>query len=317
MNNEGKVFVGVDVSKARLDVHVLPAGRRWQVGNDEEGIGLLVGEMKRMGPERIVLEASGGVQGRVVSALWREGLAVVVVNPRQVRDFARATGLLAKSDELDAMVLARFAEVIRPAVRELAGEEAQELMELVGRRRQVVEMITVESNRLEGTRGRVKRSIERHIAWLRRQLGQIEEDLDDTIRRSPMWREKEDLLRTVPGVGPVVARTLLAQLPELGKLNRHEIAALVGVAPFARDSGTLRGRRMIWGGRAAVRSTLYMGALVGVRCNVELKRFFGRLVERGKRPKVALVACMRKLLTVLNAIVKHRTPWSATFASTR
>lgn len=313
--NEGKIFVGVDVSKARLDVYVVPAGSRWQVGNDEEGVGLLVEEMKKVRPERIVLEASGGLQGRVVSALWREGLAVVVVNPRQVRDFARATGVLAKSDELDAMVLARFAEAIRPAVRELADEEAQELMELVGRRRQVVEMMTAETNRLEGARGRVKRSIEKHVGWLRRQLEQIEEDLDDTIRRSPMWREKEDLLRTVPGVGPVVARTLLAQLPELGKLNRQEIAALVGVAPFARDSGMMRGRRTIWGGRAAVRAALYMGALVGVRHNAELKRFFERLVGRGKRPKVALVACMRKLLIVLNAIVKNRTPWSESFAS--
>jgi len=238
------------------------------------------------------------------------GLPIVVINPRQARDFARATGRLAKTDALDAAVLAHFAEAIRPTPRPLPDETAQQLAALVARRRQLVEMRTAENNRLHGTAPNLRPRINRHIAWLDQELETINQDLETMIQSSPLWRAKEELLRSVPGVGPTVARTLVAELPELGHLNRKEIAALVGVAPLNRDSGTLRGRRAIWGGRASVRLVLYMAALVASRRNPVIKAFYDRLLAAGKTPKVALVACMRKLLTILNTMLNHGTSWN-------
>jgi len=302
-------FVGIDVSRSRLDIAVRPTGRVWSVTNDEVGIAALVAELTALRPELIVLEATGGMQSHVVAAAGAVGLPIVVINPRQARDFARATGRLAKTDALDAAVLAHFAEAIRPTPRPLPDETAQQLAALVGRRRQLVEMRTAEGNRLHGTAPNLRPRIERHIAWLDQELETINQDLETMIQGSPLWRAKEDLLRSVPGVGPTVARTLVAELPELGHLNRKEIAALVGVAPLNRDSGTLRGRRAIWGGRASVRLVLYMAALVASRRNPVIKAFYDRLLAAGKTPKVALVACMRKLLTILNTMLNHGTSW--------
>lgn len=276
----------------------------------------MVTKLRELQPGLIVLEASGGFEVPAACAVGAAGLPVVVVNPRQIRDFAKATGIWAKTDALDAAVLARFAEAVRPEPRPLPDEQAQELMALIARRRQVVEMITAERNRLGSAPRNVRKSIKAHIAWLQNQLERVDSNLDDTIRQSPIWREKENLLKSVPGIGSVIARTLLADLPELGKLNRRQIAALVGIAPFNRDSGTMRGRRTIWRGRAAVRAALYMAALVGVRYNPLLRRLFDRLRAAGKTPKVALVACMRKLLTILNSMLKHRTQWTPTLAET-
>jgi transposase len=304
------IFIGIDVSKARLDVSVRPLDRRESVANDEVGIMALVKRLREMQPALIVLEATGGVERQVVRALASEELAVVVVNPRQVRDFAKATGQLAKTDSIDAEVLARFGEAVRPALRPLADAGSEELRARVARRRQITEMIVAERNRTSGASKGVRKRIDAHIRWLEAELKRADEDLDQSIRQSPIWREKEDLLKSVPGIGPVVSRTLLAELPELGRLNRKQIAALVGVAPLNWDSGTLRGRRAIWGGRATVRAALYMAALVASRRNSVIRDFYRRLRNAGKAPKVALVACMRKLLTILNAMIKHKTRWS-------
>jgi transposase len=236
-------------------------------------------------------------------------LPVVVANPRQVRDFAKATGQLAKTDRLDAQLIARFAERVHPEPRPLPDAVMQQLEALITRRRQLLDMITAEGNRLEHAAAPIRREITRHIRWLERRIAAVDRDLDDTIQKSPAWRAKEDLLRTVPGIGPVVSRTLLADLPELGRLNRKQIAALVGVAPLARDSRTLRGKRVVWGGRAPVRAVLHMGALVATRRNPALRAFYRRLLGAGKPKKVALIACMRKLLTILNAMMRTRTMW--------
>lgn len=310
------VFIGIDVSKARLDVSVRPLGSRESFANDEVGIRALVKGFGELQPELIVLEATGGVERQVVRALASEELPLVVVNPRQVRDFAKATGQLAKTDRIDAEVLARFGEAVRPAVRPLPDVCSQELRALVARRRQITEMIVAERNRLSGASKRVRKRIDAHIGWLEAELDRADKDLDQRIGQSPIWREKEDLLRSVPGIGPVISRTLLAELPELGRLNRKQIAALVGVAPLNWDSGTLRGRRAIWGGRASVRAGLYMAALVASRCNSVIREFYKRLRTAGKAPKVALVACMRKLLTIVNAMIKHKTHWSVTNVQT-
>jgi transposase len=258
------------------------------------------------------LEATGGLELPLTSALALAGLPVVVVNPRQVRDFAKATGQLAKTDVLDAQVLARFAEVIRPEPRPLPDEQTQVLAALVTRRRQLIEMLTAEKNRLASARPAIRKNLRAHIAWLERALQHADTDLADAIRQSPVWREKDELLRSVPGIGPVLTTTLLANLPELGTLTHKQIAALVGVAPLNRDSGTLRGRRTVWGGRAQVRTALYMGAIVAARFNPVIRGFYQRLRTAGKAKKVALVACMRKLLTIVNAMLKHRTPWNPT-----
>jgi transposase len=270
----------------------------------------LVNRFGEIHPALIVLEATGGVERDLTRALVSAELAVVVVNPRQVRDFAKATGQLAKTDTIDAMVLARFAEAVRPTVRPLPDETLLELRGLIARRRQLTEMTVAERNRFTTASKSVRKRIEAHIRWLETELRRADKDLDQSIRQSPIWQENENLLRSVPGIGPVVSRTLLAELPELGQLNRKQIAALVGIAPLNRDSGTFRGRRIIWGGRAAVRAALYMAALVATRRNAVIRAFYKRLRNAGKAPKVALVACMRKLLTILNAMIKHRTCWS-------
>lgn len=306
------IFIGIDVSKARLDVAVRPSGESESVSNDEGGIKALVKRLGEIHPALIVLEATGGFERPVTRALASAELPVVVVNPRQVRDFAKATGQLAKTDSIDALVLAHFAEAVRPAVRPLPDEVTLELRALIARRRQLTEMIVAEGNRLSAASKAVRKSVKAHLRWLEVELKRADKDLDQGIRQSPIWQENEDLLRSVPSIGPVVSRTLLAELPELGRLNRKQIAALVGIAPLNRDSGTFRGRRSIWGGRATVRAALYMAALVASRRNPVIRVFYKRLREAGKAPKVALVACMRKLLTILNAMIKHKTRWSET-----
>jgi transposase len=269
----------------------------------------LVERLRGLSPTLIVLEATGGLAVPLTSAVAAAGLPVVVVNPRQVRDFAKATGKLAKTDALDAAVLAQFAEAVRPALRPLPDAATQALSALLARRRQLIEMLTAEKNRLGSALPPVRPGIRAHIRWLERRLAALDADLAQAIRESPVWREKDDLLQSVPGVGPVLATTLLASLPELGTLTRQQIAALVGVAPLNRDSGAWRGKRRVWGGRAPVRAALYMSALVATRFNPVLRAFYQRLCAAGKAKKVALTACMRKLLTILNAMLKYRTRW--------
>jgi transposase len=302
-------FVGIDVAKAQLDIALRPTGERWAVANDEAGIAALVARLQALLPTLIVLEATGGYQRAVVAALAAARLPVAVVNPRHARDFAKATGQLAKTDALDARALAHFAEAVRPTPRPLADAQADELRALLARRRQLVTMRTAEQNRLGSAPPRLQTDIQAHITWLNERLAMLDDDLDTTLRASSVWRERAELLRSVPGIGPVCTRTLLLDLPELGTLSRQRLAALVGVAPLNRDSGTRRGNRTIWGGRAHVRATLYMSTLVAVRYNAVLKVFYERLRAAEKTAKVALAACMRKLLTILNAMVKHHTPW--------
>jgi transposase len=305
------IYVGIDVSKAVLDVAVGPAGEVWSVPNTAEGMQQLVEKLRGSSPRLIVLEATGGLERRAVAALAGASLPVVAVNPRQVRDFAKATGRLAKTDALDAAILALFAERIRPEQRPLRDAEAQELEALVVRRRQVVDMISAEKNRLSAAppSKQVRTAIGKTIKWLEKQLAENDDEIDSAVKGSPAWREKDVLLQSVPGVGKVLSRTLLSLVPELGTLDKKQLAALVGVAPLNSDSGTLRGRRVIWGGRAHVRAVLYMGALVAARFNPTIRAFHARLRASGKLPKVALVACMRKLLTILNAIVRDAKPW--------
>lgn len=308
------VFVGIDISKDRLDIALRPTGEREAVANAEPDIAALVARLQAYHPTLIVLEATGGFELAVTAALAAARQPVVVVNPRQVRDFAKATGKLAKTDALDAAILAQFAEAVRPALRPMPEATTQALGALLTRRRQLVAMRTAESNRLGTALPPVRKGIRAHLAWLDRQLAQFDDDLTRAIRESPVWREKDDLLQSTPGVGPVLARTLLASLPELGTLTRQQIAALVGVAPLNRDSGTFRGTRHVWGGRAHVRAALYMSALVATRFNPVIRVFYQRLCAAGKAKKVALTACMRKLLTILNAMLKHQTPWTIKFA---
>ena len=303
-------YVGIDVAKAQVDVAIRPTNDRWEIPRDEAGIRKLVSQMKTLEPVMVLLEASGGLELPLVAALAAEAVPVVVVNPRQVRDFARATGKLAKTDALDAAVLAHFAEAVRPPVRPLRDAETQVLNSMAARRHQVMTMLVSEKNRLSAaTTVAVRPRIEAHIVWLERELDDLDEGLRQTLRQSPVWREKDDLLRTVPGVGEQLSITLLAYLPELGTLDRRQIAALVGVAPFNRDSGTLRGKRTVWGGRARVRAALYMGALVASRFNPVIQDFYQRLLAAGKPKKLALTACMRKLLVILNSMLKHGSPW--------
>jgi transposase len=313
------MLIGIDVAKAELVIAVRPSGERWTVENDERGVRSLVDRVTRAAPELIVLEATGGYELLTVAALAAAGLPVVVVNPRQVRDFARATGQLAKTDRIDADLLALFAERVRPTVRPIADAAAQELDALLARRRQLLEMLQAERNRLGQVFGRgkspVRKSLKTHIAFLERELRIADTDLGRMVRESPAWRERDDLLQSVPGVGPVLSLTLLADLPELGRLSRREIAKLVGVAPLSRDSGTFRGRRFVQGGRATVRGVLYMAALVATRRNAVIRGFYHRLLAVGKPKKLALVACMRKLLTILNTIARTREPWSADHVS--
>ena len=308
--NQFPLFVGIDVSKDCLDVAVRPTGEAWQVSHDSRGINDLVERLGELAPQLVVLEATGGMEMALAGELAASKLAIAVVNPRHVRDFARAAGKLAKTDALDAQVLAHFAEAMRPASRPLPDDASQELRALMARRRQLVEMITAEKNRLRTAAPRIRPKVQEHIRWLEESLVDLDRDMGDFMRSSPMWRDKDQLLRSTPGVGPVLSMTLLSDLPELGALNRGEIAALVGVAPFNRDSGALRGKRTVWGGRRQVRAALYMAALVATRYNPVLRDFYQRLCEAGKPKKVALTACMRKLLTILNVMVKHNRHWN-------
>ena len=304
------LFVGLDVAKDHLDVHLRPTGETFTVGQDEAGLTALVTRLQSLTPILIALEATGGYEATVAAALASAGLPVAVVNPRQIRDFARATGLLAKTDALDARAIAHFAEAVRPTPRPLPDAQAERLGELVARRRQLVEMLGAEANRRRLTRDRALQGrIDAHVAWLERALQDLEDDLHTTLRASPVWRATENLLTSAPGIGPVTACTLIAELPELGQLDRRRIAALVGLAPFNHDSGTLRGRRMIRGGRGSVRHVLYMATLTAVRRNPVLATFYQRLRTTGHPAKVALVAAMRKLLTILNAMVRDHRPW--------
>jgi transposase len=305
-----QTFVGIDVSKNRLDVHLRPGGEAFAVSRDSEGLAALIERLAGLAPALVVLEATGGFEVTVAASLAAAGMPLAVVNPRQIRDFARATGQLAKTDALDAKVIARFAETVRPEPRPLPDEQARALGEMVARRRQLIEMMTAERNRRRQlTSRRLIKGVERLLAVLQKELSELEADLGDSIRGTPVWRERDELLQSVPCIGPTVARTLIADLPELGLLDRKQIAALVGVAPLNRDSGKMRGRRTTFGGRAKVRCVLYMAALVASRRNPVLAAFYQRLVSAGKAKKLALTAVMRKLLTILNAMVRDNTRW--------
>jgi transposase len=303
------LFVGIDVAKDSLVVAVRPTGQHFQQTNDEPGIQALVASLTALAPALIVVEASGGYQNPLVAALSVAGLPVAVVNPRQVRRFAEASGQLAKTDPLDAACLAHFAEAIRPQPRPLPDADTQALAALLGRRRQLLQMRIAEQQRLPTASGSVRRDIQQHLDFLERHLEKVEKELDQTVRKSPVWREQDDLLQSVPGIGPQVSRVLLAELPELGTLSSRKLAALVGLAPYNRDSGRRRGRRRIFGGRSVVRAALYQAALVAMRFNAPLSRCYQGLLARGKAKKVALVALARRLLTILNAMLRHRCPW--------
>jgi transposase len=302
-------FVGIDVAQARLDIAVRPSSDQWTESNDPAGIARLVVRLAELAPRGVVLEATGGLEKPLANALAAAGIAATIANPRQVRDFAKAIGQLAKTDALDAQLLARYAEVVQPPARPLPPPAVQELASRVTRRRQVVDMLTAEQQRRRTAGPAVRPYVDAHLASLRAQRDALDADLAARIRADPGWAERARLLRSVPGVGPVLALTLLAAVPELGALEAKPLAALVGVAPLAADSGTRRGRRVIWGGRAPVRAVLYMSTLVAVRHNPVLAAFYDRLLAAGKPKKLALVACMHKLLTILNALIRHRTPW--------
>ncbi len=307
-------FVGVDVSKDKLDVAVLPDGGRWSVGNNEEGIPSLVESLKGLAPTLIVLEATGGLEILATASISSAGLPVAVVNPRQARDFAKATGKLAKTDAIDAKLLALFAQRIRPEPRPIKGEDQQEFSALLARRGQLINMLVAEKNRLSSSPKAIRTDIKEHVGWLEKRIKESDCNLEKLVKKSPVWREKEVLLRSVPGVGPVLSLNLLGGLPELGDLDRKKIAALVGVAPLNCDSGKSRGKRFVWGGRADIRSKLYMGTVVAIRFNPVIEAFYKRLLAAGKKPKVAITACMRKLLTILNAMIKNSTSWSPNMA---
>ena len=306
---EEAVCVGVDVAKSTLDVVVTDSGEARQFANNDEGISQAVRYIAGIKPVGVILEATGNLEMPLAAALQAGRLPVAVINPRQVRDFARATGALAKTDRIDARILALFGARVKPEIRPLPDKKAREMGSLLTRRRQLIEMLTAEHNRLFQTSDDIRPSIEIHIKWLEEALSEINDDLDRRIRLSPSWLEKDNLLKSVPGVGKVVSSSLLIGLPELGMLNRRKIAALVGVAPLNRDSGTMRGRRTVWGGRAKLRAVLYMAALVASRHNPIIAAFYQRLLDAGKMKKVALVACMRKLLTILNAMMRTMTSW--------
>lgn len=304
-------FVGVDVSKATLDVCIAPSGQALHVVYDEEGVSQIVACLKETKPTLIVLEATGGLEVRLASELAAARLPVAVINPRQARDFAKATGQLAKTDRVDAAMLADFAAAIRPQVRPLKDADTRALDDMVSRRRQLIAMRVQETLRLGTAASKpLHTSLNKHIVWLDKQIAGIDADLSQRLRKSDVWRAKDDLLRAIPGVGAVTSLTMLAKCPELGTLNRREIAALTGVAPLANDSGKHRGKRFIWGGRADVRAVLYMAALTAMRCNETIKIFAERLKQAGKPAKVVIVACMRKLLTIMNAMLKNNAPWN-------
>lgn len=309
--NEKEIFIGIDVSKDNLEVFVKPLGQRPAFAQTEDGLLLMVDFVQSFSPRLVVLEATGGLERAAVGALGAKGLPVVVINPRQIRDFAKAKGILAKTDKLDAEVIAEFAEAIRPEIRPLKPQETQELEALVTRRRQVVQMITAEKERLPTAVRAAKKDIEAHIQWLEKRRDKLNKDLERKIQNTPLWRAKDEILQSPKGVGPVLSHMLLAKMPELGTLNRKQAGKLVGVAPLNRDSGKFRGKRKVWGGRAEIRSVLYMATMSAIRSNPVIRVFYQRLIEAGKPHKVAVTACMRKLLTILNAMVKNNTPWRA------
>jgi transposase len=303
-----KVYVGIDIAKDSLDVAVHASDKQWQYANDSAGIASLCKMLVNLDPALVIFEATGGYEMPLYLALDEAGLPATPVNPRQVRDFAKSTGKLAKTDSLDARVIAHFGYAIRPVPHPVP--DTHDLKVAQSRRLQLIEMLTAETNRLKGTPKALKRRIEAHITWLKQELTDTDRELKDIIEKDPIWREKDSLLQSTPGVGPTLSATLIAQLPELGTLNRRQIAALAGVAPLNRDSGKMHGRRTVWGGRTHVRSVLYMATLVATRFNPIISDFYTRLCAAGKKKKVALTACMRKLLTILNAMLKHHIPWS-------
>ena len=309
MNTNGKSYVGIDISKASLEV------ARWQeehvevFSNDVAGIRKLCQLFKKRQPALIVMEASGGLEKRTALGLADAGLPTVIVNPTRVRNFARASGQYAKTDAIDAKIIADFAQAVRPQVRPLRKGVQEQLSTLLSRRRQVVKMLTMEKNRRSSCAPMTAASIQRHIAWLEKEVEGLNQQLEQIVEEDPSCKHNMQLMQTVPGVGVVTATTLVGQLPELGKLNRQQIAALVGVAPMNRDSGHMRGRRRVFGGRTAVRNALYMAVLSGIRCNPQIKAFYDRLVANGKENKVAMTACMRKLIVILNAMMRDEEAW--------
>jgi transposase len=311
MSTSPLTVLGIDLSKEWIDAHLLPTGQTWRVATASDELEAWIRELPS-GIDLVVMEASGGLQNLPAALLARAGLGVAIVNPAQVHHFAKSLGQRAKTDAVDARLIAEFGQRVRPVARPLPDDDQALLAELLSRRGQIIKTLVAEQNRLGTARFKpVRRSIEKTVQWLEKQLAQIDGQIDDHIRKSPLWRTREDLLKSVPGVGPATARTLLGHLPELGTLTRREVAALVGLAPFARESGKWRGKRFVSGGRSVVRAALYMAALTASRCNPLLKAFYRRLVDQGKPPKLALTAVMRKLLTILNAIVRDQKPWSS------
>lgn len=316
MNDKlAEAFVGIDVSKDTLDVHIAPSGVSLHETYDEKGIEKIIEALKAASSTLIVLEATGGLEVRLACELSATGLTVAIINPRQARDFAKATGRLAKTDRVDAAMLAAFAQAIRPAARPLKDADARALEDMLNRRRQLIAMRVQELLRLNTAESKaLQKSLKTHIAWLEKQITTVDNDLNTQLRASDVWRAKDDVLKGIPGIGAVTSLTMLSKCPELGALNRREIAALVGVAPLANDSGKHRGKRSIWGGRAEVRAVLYMAALSAMRFNPDIKAFAERLKNKGKATKVVIVACMRKLLTIMNAMLKNMQPWVAQIA---
>lgn len=313
-NQRTPCFIGMDVSKATLDIHLRPWAESFQIANEASAISALVDRLPSLCPQRIVLEATGGLETLVVSLLAAAGLPVVVINPRQARGFAKALGKLAKTDPIDAALLAHFAEVVCPPPRPLPDEATQQLRDLLSRRQQLVQLRTAESNRWPTLRGKAQESVQQLLAHLEEQLQHVEAYLQELLQASPLWQTKLDLLQSIPGIGVTVARTLVVDLPELGQLSAKQLAALVGVAPFNRDSGKLKGRRRIQGGRSRVRSMLYMAAVASVRCNPVIGDFYQRLRKAGKAAKIALIAVAHKLLTIANSMLHHNTSWNENFA---
>ncbi|MBN1374769.1 MAG: IS110 family transposase [Dehalococcoidia bacterium] len=307
MNKEQK-YAGVDISKDSLDMAVFESGQRWHFNNSPIGIGKAIGALEAMKPVLVIFEATGGMEIPFWEALSKAGINAAPINPRQIRDFAKAKGRLAKTDAIDAQIIAHYTQAMQP--RPLLFPDTQELKEVMARRSQLVEMISAEKNRLKAARKEnIKEDVKAHIKWLETRVDNVDKELRKAIEANPAWREKDQLLRSTPRVGPILSATLLTQLPELGELNRHQIAALAGVAPLNHDSGLMRGKRTIWGGRGRVRGALYMAALVATRCNPVISAFYQRLCSLGKPKKLALTACMRKLLAILNSMIKHHTSW--------
>jgi len=308
MTNEKK-WIGIDVSGAELAAGVYPSGETKMFSYDPEGIYALITFISPFKPELIILEATGGLEAGVAAELYNAGLPVCIVNPRQVRDFAKSLGILAKTDNIDAVVLGRYGEAVKPPVRPMPSEEERAIKELVARRRQLIEMLVQEKNRYSRASKKMGLGIRKHLKWLEGRIKDIDKDLSETVKKSSIWSKKENILKSVPGVGDILSATLIADLPELGTLGKKEIAALVGVAPFNCDSGKMHGRRRVWGGRSNVRRVLYMSVISGLRCNSVIRAFYDKLVAAGKKAKVALTACMRKLLVILNAMVKNNQVW--------